>query len=93
MKLVGATWGFIRRPFLVKGILQGFYASILAIGLLCGVIYLVQNEFYEVINFGQVELLGAIFLLVIIVGVIINFISTFFAVSKYLRLRADQLYY
>ena len=93
MKLVGATWGFIRKPFLIKGMLHGFYASILALCLLSGVIYLVQNEFYEVINFRQVELLSAIFGLVIIAGVIINLISTSMAVSKYLKLRADELYY
>lgn len=93
MKLVGATWGFIRKPFLIKGMLHGFYASILALGLLSGVIYIVQNEFYEVINFRQVELLSAIFGLVIIVGVIINLISTSMAVSKYLKLRTDELYY
>ena len=93
MKLVGATWAFIRKPFLLKGIAHGFYASILAIGLLSGVIYFVQQEFYEVINFGQVELLTIIFGLVIVVGVLINLVSTFLAVSKYLRLKVDELYY
>jgi cell division transport system permease protein len=93
MKLVGATWGFIRKPFLIQGITHGFYASILAIGFLCGVIYLVQSEFYEVINFGQVELLSIIFGLVIITGIFINLVSTFLAVSKYLRVRVDELYY
>ncbi|MDD2278690.1 MAG: permease-like cell division protein FtsX [Bacteroidales bacterium] len=93
MKLVGATWGFIRRPFLIKGLVQGFYASILAIALLSGVVYIIQNEFYEVINFGQTELLAIIFGLVIVAGFIINLLSTFFAVSKYLKVKVDDLYY
>ncbi|PKP39037.1 MAG: cell division protein FtsX [Bacteroidetes bacterium HGW-Bacteroidetes-15] len=93
MKLVGATWGFIRKPFLLQGMAHGFYASLLAISLLCGVIYLIQKEFYEVINFDQVELLAAIFGLVIFMGLIINLVSTFLAVSKYLRVRVDELYY
>ncbi|MDD2195728.1 MAG: permease-like cell division protein FtsX [Bacteroidales bacterium] len=93
MKLVGATWGFIRRPFLIKGLAHGFYASILAIALLSGVIYLIQNEFYEVINFGQVELLAIIFGLVVLAGLVINSFSTFFAVRKYLKLKVDDLYY
>jgi cell division transport system permease protein len=93
MKLVGATWGFIRKPFLIQGMAHGLYASLLAIGFLSGVIYLVQNEFYEVINFEQVELLSVIFGLVIITGIFINFVSTFLAVSKYLRVRVDELYY
>lgn len=93
MKLVGATWGFIRKPFLVRGIIHGFYASILSIALLSGVIYLVQQEFYEVINFGQIELLSIIFILVTLIGVLINLFSTFLAVRKYLRVKVDELYY
>jgi len=93
MKLVGATWGFIRRPFILKGMVHGFYASMLAVAMLSGVIYLIQHEFYEVINFGQVELLAIIFGLVIVAGLIINLLSTFFAVSKYLKLKVDDLYY
>jgi len=93
MKLVGATWGFIRRPFILKGIVHGFYASMLAAAMLSGVIYLIQHEFYEVVNFGQIELLAIIFGLVILAGLIINLLSTFFAVSKYLKLKVDDLYY
>jgi cell division transport system permease protein len=93
MKLVGATWGFIRKPFLVRGMLHGFYASLLSLAMLGGVIYLVQHEFYEVINFGQIGLMLAITGLIILLGIIINLISTSLAVGKYLRLKADELYY
>jgi cell division transport system permease protein len=93
MKLVGATWGFIRKPFLLKGVAHGLYASLLAVMLLCGVIYIVEGEFYEVVNFDQVELLAAIFGLVIVTGILINLISTYLAVNKYLRLKVDDLYY
>ncbi len=93
MKLVGATWGFIRKPFLLKGVLHGLYASILAIAMLCSVIYLIQQEFFEIVNFGQIELLTAIFGLVLVTGMIINLLSTFLAVNKYLRLKTDELYY
>ena len=48
MKLVGATWGFIRKPFLLKSMLHGFYAAVVALGMLTGVIYLIQHEFYEI---------------------------------------------
>lgn len=93
MKLVGATWSFIRRPFLAKGVAHGIYASLLAIALLSGVIYVVQKEFYEVINFGQTQLLALLFGAVLLAGLIISFLSTFFAVSKYLKLKVDDLYY
>lgn len=93
MKLVGATWGFIRKPFLLQSISHGIYASFVSIALLCGLIYLVQSEFYELVNFDQVELLAAIFGLVTAMGIVINLVSTFFAVNKYLHLGSDELYY
>lgn len=93
MKLVGATWGFIRKPFLLKSISHGIYASVIAIGLLCGIIYIVQGEFYELVNFGQVELLSVVFGLVLLLGVTINLFSTFFAVNKFLNVKTDDLYY
>lgn len=93
MKLVGATWGFIRSPFLIRSIWYGVYASFLACLLLSGVVYLVQSEFYEILNFEQVELLAILFGLVTALGVIINLVSTFFAVNKFLRLKTDELYY
>lgn len=93
MKLVGATWGFIRSPFLIRSIWHGVYASFLACLLLSGVVYLVQSEFYEILNFEQVDLLAILFGLVTALGVIINLVSTFFAVNKFLRLKTDDLYY
>lgn len=93
MKLVGATWGFIRKPFLIKGIGHGFYASMVAIALLAGLIYIIQSEFYELLNFEQVELIGGLFGIVILLGIFINLISTYLAVNKYLRLKADDLYF
>jgi len=93
MKLVGATWSFIRKPFLVKGMAHGLYAAIIAIALLSGLIYIIQSEFYELLNFQQVELIGGLFGIVIIIGVIINLISTYMAVNKYLKLKSDDLYY
>ncbi|MFP4025973.1 MAG: cell division protein FtsX [Thiohalospira sp.] len=93
MQLVGATRGFIRRPFLYRSVWQGIVAALLAIGLLSGVLYFVQKEFKEVINFQDVEIIGVLFLGVLIIGIIINWISTFFAVSKYLRMNVDKLYY
>jgi len=93
MQLVGATRGFIRRPFLFRSVWQGIVAALLAIGLLSGVLYIAQKEFKEVINFQDVEIIGILFLGVLAIGIIINWISTFFAVSKYLRMNVDKLYY
>ncbi|MFO7844843.1 MAG: permease-like cell division protein FtsX [Bacteroidales bacterium] len=93
MQLVGATRGFIRRPFLYRSVWQGIVAALFAIGLLTGVLYLAQNEFEEVVSFQDIEIIGILFLGVLVIGIVINWLSTFFAVSKYLRMNVDKLYY
>lgn len=93
MKLVGATWGFIRKPFLLKSILHGLYAAFVSILLLSGLVYLVQKEFGDLIDIVDPFLLIIIFGAVIVIGVLINLISTYFAVNKFLRLKVDDLYY
>ncbi|OFX21693.1 MAG: cell division protein FtsX, partial [Bacteroidetes bacterium GWA2_31_9b] len=93
MQLVGATRGFIRRPFLYRSALHGIIAAIFAIGLLVGVMYFAQKEFNEIISFQDIEIVGFLFFCVLIIGIVINWISTFFAVSKFLRMNVDKLYY
>jgi cell division transport system permease protein len=94
MQLVGATKGFIRRPFIKKGIIHGLYGGIIANLLLVGVIYLAQREVPELVEIQQdIEVFGLLFLFLILAGIIISWISTLFAVRKYLRLKIDQLYY
>ena len=93
MQLVGATRGFIRRPFLYKSAGNGVIAALLATGFLTGVLYGAQKEFKEIISFQDIEIVGILFFSVLLFGIIINWILTFFAVSKYLRMKADKLYY
>ena len=93
MQLVGATRGFIRRPFIFRGIMQGILASLVAIVLLTGVVYLIQDEFSEIISLQDYRILGFLFGLVILVGAVISWISTFMAVNKYLKIKVDKLYY
>jgi len=93
MQLVGATEGFIRRPILLKSILHGLISSLLAIGLLIGVIYVSRKEVPEIISLQSLDLFLILFALVIIIGFIISWISTYFAVKKYLRMKTDHLYY
>ena len=93
MKLVGATWGFIRKPFLLKSILHGLYAALIAILMLSGIIYLVKKELGDIVDIIDPQFIAIIFGIVIVLGILINLISTYFAVNKYLRLKADDLYY
>jgi len=93
MQLVGATRGFIRKPFLVTGILNGLAGATIAIILLSLLIYGLSNELQGMIGFGNIVLVGILFAIVIVLGILITLISTFFAVNKYLRLKADDLYF
>jgi len=93
MQLVGATQGFIRRPFVFRGIINGVYGAFTAIVLLTGILYLSQKEVPELMEIQDINLLISLFAIVIILGIIITWLSTFFAVRKYLRIKNDNLYY
>ena len=93
MQLVGATKGFIRQPFISTSLLHGFVGAVLANGLLAGGVYILHKELGGFIGFDNIELVGILFVLVIIVGMMLSFVSTYFAVNKYLRLKTDQLYF
>lgn len=93
MKLVGATRGFISRPFILKGILQGLYSAILAIILLSVILYFLMKEVPELVGFYDLYLYLAVFGLVIITGILLAWISTWLAVRRYIRMKEDELYY
>lgn len=92
MQLVGARHSFIRRPFVLQGIGNGIVAAFIAIGLIVTFLYYLQQQFPELIDFKNVELYGALFIIVIILGIIISWISTNLAVRKYLRIESGDLY-
>ncbi len=93
MQLVGATEGFIRRPFLQTSIIHGLISALMAIGLLIGVIYVSRKQIPEIISLQSLDLFLILFASVIIIGFIISWISTYFAVKKYLRIKTDYLYF
>lgn len=92
MQLVGATRSFIRRPFLYRSAVNGFTASIIALSLILLLVYLLQDEFEGVISLRDYDILALLALAVIITGMLINWVSTFFAVNKYLNIKTDKLY-
>lgn len=95
MQLVGATSGFIRRPFIWQGIRNGFYAALIAIGMILAAIRGVQSEMKD-LNIMQLHDMRTYLMLagmVILLGIAISWFSTYFALRRYLRLKADDLYY
>lgn len=93
MQLVGATQSFVRWPFVLKGIKHGLYGALIAIAMLIGVLYFAQRQLPELVELQDEKMLATLFGLVTVIGIIISWISTSLAVRKYLRLKADELYY
>ena len=93
MQLVGATQGFIRKPFILKGIKHGIYGALIAIGLLCTLVYMAEKRFPELIMMRDVQMLASLFGMVTVLGILVGWISTSLAVRKYLRINADELHY
>ncbi|MCD4773330.1 MAG: FtsX-like permease family protein, partial [Bacteroidales bacterium] len=93
MQLVGATQGFIRKPFIFKSIMQGIYSAFISIVFLAGIIYFSQKEIPELINLQDINIFLILFGTVILLGIFISGLSTFFAVKKYLKMNTDRLYF
>jgi cell division transport system permease protein len=93
MQLVGATRAFIRKPFLIKSVIHGIYAAFISLTLLFCVLYFIQKEFTEVIGFQDIKIMVMLLFIVLFLGIILNWISTFFALQKFLQLQEDDLYY
>lgn len=93
MKLVGASWSFIRRPFLWQNIRIGIFAAILADALLTGMSYFLiryEPDLLTVITPTVVLIMdGAVF----IFGVIITTLCAWISINKFLRMKAGELYY
>lgn len=92
MQLVGATRGFIQRPFLYQGVVQGVLAGILAMGMLAAAIYFLRKHVPPSFGLDDLTLFGKLFGLTVLLGIFIAFISTFFAVNRYIRMKLDDLY-
>ena len=93
MQLVGAKNSFIRRPFLKRSLLNSFIATLLALLLLGGSIYLVQIQLGTAVNLYHAEIVVPVVIIIFIISIIINCIATIAAVNRYLRMRTEQLYF
>jgi cell division transport system permease protein len=93
MKLVGATPGFIRRPFILSNILCGIIAAVIAIILLtCCMSYIVSefDNFYTLID---TRIMLIVYGIVMLLGILLTAVSSFFAVNRYIGMKRDDLYY
>ncbi len=93
MQMVGATKTFIRRPFIWTNIQLGMLGSLLAILALGGLLYYLNSTFPALDLLGDPLTLGIVFGSVFILGILISWVSTFFATQRFLNLQTDELYY
>lgn len=93
MQLVGASRSFVRKPFVYKSIIYGIVGAMIANALLAAVFITYNDEFADIFKVSGYETLGFVFVVVISMGIIISWLSTLFAVNKFLRLRFDELFY
>lgn len=93
MQMVGATKKFIRRPFIWTNIKLGMLGAVVALITLGLLLYYLDNNFPELNLFQDPLILGSLFLGVFLLGILISYVSTFFATQRFLNLRTDDLYY
>jgi cell division transport system permease protein len=93
MKLVGATRSFIRRPFILRNIAYGILGALLANLSILGLIFSYRQDFEGILDPQQVGTIGLVFGIVLVFGILISWLSTYFSVNKYLRIRYDELFY
>jgi cell division transport system permease protein len=92
MQLVGATKGFIRKPFILYGIWHGLLGGLIAIVLLVGTLYLAYQQVPDLVFLQTYTEFGLVFVGVVGLGIFISAFSTFLAVNKFLRLKIYDLY-
>jgi cell division transport system permease protein len=92
MQLVGATETFIMRPFIVRSIYHGIISGILSLLMLTGLIFIARRNIPELILIEDPFRLASVYAVILLTGIVISGLSTWFAVKKYLRLGSDKIY-
>lgn len=93
MKLVGATRSFIRGPFMVRAVFQGLFSAMLAIIILLAGLFVIRKEFAQLFEIFRMDLLLLVMGIVVVCGVVICVMSTYFVVNKLVSLSKDDLYF
>jgi len=92
MLLVGATRGFVRRPFVWKGFVQGVWGGFLAVILLGFLLYKGNQYFPEFIDFTYIQILSLILAGIYVFSIIFTMLIALFSVNKYIKINRDRLY-
>lgn len=93
MKLVGASWGFIRRPFLLRNLWIGILAALMADIILAITAYMLVKYEPQLVEIITPATLFTVIISVLVFGVIITCMCAYISINKYLRMKASALYY
>ena len=93
MKLTGATWGFIRRPFIVSNMWIGLLSGVLANAMLAAGIYFLQQQEPVLMAYLPIDDLAVVGAAVILFGITICSLCAFLSVNRFLRMRNNDLYF
>lgn len=91
-ELVGASWGFITRPYIQRGLWNGLISAIIAIAVLVATLAWIQHLIPEVADLQSTNDTVLIYFALAVTGLLISGLSTWFVVNKFLRMRIDDLY-
>jgi len=92
MKLVGASWSIIRRPFVRRAVLLGILAALIAIGVLAALVWVLYQNDTNLLNILTWKELAATAAAVLVFGIIITSVCSYVSVGKFLRMKAGELY-
>lgn len=92
MQLVGATHWFIIKPFVFRSFFNGLYGGLLATGLLIFILYILPNYFPQIQNLYHTKSFTLLFAILIVTGVLVSMISSWFSTNKYLKTKIEDLY-
>ncbi|MEN0004028.1 MAG: permease-like cell division protein FtsX [Bacteroidota bacterium] len=92
MQLVGASWEFISRPYILRALLHGLISGLIAIFALVLIMAWIQSEFPGLGPIQDYSWMTSLFITLLCIGMLINVFSTYYVVNKYLKMRLDDLY-
>lgn len=92
MELVGASWEFISRPYLLRSLRHGLLSAAIAIGGLILLLTWAQNRLPDLKQVEDITGFIVLFAVLVVLGVVISMASTYYVVRKYLKMREDDLY-
>jgi cell division transport system permease protein len=92
MKLVGASHGFIRKPFIISYMYDGVMSSFVAVGMLSGMLYYLSSEIEGLSSLISAESLLISYGLVLVLGIVLSVSCAYFSLNRFLKMKKEKLY-